>query len=107
MNQLAINFDPITRARRSDPVTSQDAAQRAMLFACSHEATCFGAIHDAGDKGATAKEIAALTKLTDVQVSRRLGNMGERGLITRKLKPEAKGERDFEARGGCAVWFKT
>lgn len=84
-------------ARSTDPETSHEAAEKAASFAGKHEAACFGAIHDAGAFGATAKEIARATGLTDVQVNRRLGNMGERGLI----------RRNGDKREGCAVWLKA
>lgn len=85
------------RARRTDVETSHQAAERATRFVAGHEAKCFGAIHDAGERGATAKEIARSTGLSDVQVNRRLGNMGERGVI----------RRNGEKRDGCMVWLKS
>jgi hypothetical protein len=85
------------RARRLDPETSHEAAEKAAGFAARHEAAIFGAIHDSGPRGATAKEIARSTRLTDVQVNRRLGNMGERGLI----------RRNGEKRDGCMVWVRA
>jgi predicted transcriptional regulator len=85
-------------ARRTDPQTSHDAAQLSLEFSAKHEAKIFGAICDAAAYGATAKEIARVTNLSDVQVNRRLGNMGARGLIVRN--------RD-EHREGCCVWRKA
>lgn len=103
MNQLAMNFDA-PRARRSDPATSHDAAERARAFTAKHEATIFGAISDAGDTGATYKEIAKATGMEPVAVARRLSAMGARGLIERSAKSDCSG---FEARYGCAVWWKS
>lgn len=81
-------------ARITDPDTSKDAAERATAFVAKHEAKIFEALYQAGFLGLTAKEIASQTGLSDVQVSRRTGNMGERGLI----------KRSGEKRGGCCVW---
>lgn len=94
-------------ARKSDPATSHDAAEKSESFSAKHEARIFGAIADAGERGATAKEIASCTGLTDVQVNRRLGNMGERGVIARRFKIDAKHSKDFQARNGCSVWWKA
>lgn len=96
-----------TRARRAGPETSKRAAEKATVFVASHEAKLFGAICDAGARGATYREIAASTGLEPVAVARRLGNMGERKLITRLLKAEPKNDHDYEARQNCAVWWRT
>lgn len=96
MQQLAIPL-----ARRSDPETSYRAADRATQFKAKHESTIFNAIFEAGPRGATAKEIAAVTGLTDVQVNRRLGNMGRRGVIERNANTDCS---EYEQRGGCCVW---
>lgn len=88
---------PAPLARKHDLETSVQAAERAATFAGKHEAACFGVIHDAGERGATAKEIARRNGLSDVQVNRRLGNMGERGVI----------RRNGQKRDGCMVWLKA
>lgn len=106
MNQLALSF-AVPLARRTDPQTSHDAAEKSESFTAKHEARIFCAIADAGERGATAKEIASCTGLTDVQVNRRLGNMGERGVIARRFKIDAKHSKDFQARNGCSVWWKA
>lgn len=90
------------RARRADPQTSHQAAKRAAEFAGNHEARIFDAIQAAGNRGATAKEIAAVTGLTDVQVSRRLKAMGETERIERRALTDCSG---FESRNGCAIWW--
>ena len=98
--QLAIKF-----ARRSDPQTSHDAAERAMVFRSTHEGKIYGALLQAGERGATAKEIAAVTPLTDVQANRRLCAMDRRGLITRNALFHLSNEEfEYEQRGGCSVW---
>ncbi len=98
MIQLALDIPIVPTARRSDPETSHAAAARAAGFAGKHEATIFRAIDDAGIRGATAKEIACLTGLTDVQVNRRLGAMG---------RPPGVIQRNGEKRGGCMVWVRV
>ena len=101
MTQLSLEL-----SRKSDPETSHSAADRAVTFKARHEGVIFGAIYDAGARGATAKEIAAATGLTDVQVNRRLGAMGERGLIKRAMLTHLSPFK-YEQRAGCAVWFKA
>lgn len=97
MQQLALSL-----SRRTDPITSRVAAERAVNFRAKHESLIYGAIFEAGDHGSTAKEIAAVTGLTDVQVNRRLGAMGQRGVIERNPHSDCSG---FEQRGGCCVWW--
>lgn len=103
MMQMSI-FEANSMVRRDDPDTSARAAVKALEFKGRHEGAIFGAICDAGNRGATAKEIAAVTRLTDVQVNRRLGAMGARGVIERSSKTDCSG---FDARNGCAIWWKT
>lgn len=66
----------IPRARETDSQESHEAAARAESFVAGHEAKIFGALHEAGFLGLTAKEIAERTSLDAVQVNRRLGAMG-------------------------------
>jgi DNA-binding MarR family transcriptional regulator len=97
-------------ARRTDPQTSHAAAARAALFTGDHETRILAAIDRAGAQGATAKEIATATGLTDVQVNRRLCRMGERRLIERRFTPEAERpspmEFDYQKRGRHAIWWR-
>lgn len=90
------------RARRADPQTSHEAAKRAAEFASNHEARIFEAIKASAARGATAKEIAAVADLTDVQVSRRLKAMSETERIERRALTDCSG---FESRNGCAIWW--
>lgn len=99
--QLAIDFN--AGARRTDPMSSHRAAERAVSFKAKHEATIFAAISDAGERGATYKEIAHITKMEPVAVARRLSAMGERKLIERRSNGRPD---DYVARGGCAVWWR-
>lgn len=93
---------PTPRARRADPDTSRAAAANAAEFAGDHERRILAAIKAAGERGATAKEIARTTGLTDVQVNRRLHAMTG---IERRLRKDAASDRDFERREGCAIWW--
>lgn len=94
MNQLALS-------RRSDPVSSHEAAERVDTFKARHEAKIYEAIHGSRN-GLTMHEIAWETRLESVQVGRRLSAMGARGLITRR---EAGTPGMVEMRDRCAVWF--
>ena len=62
-------------ARVTDPQTSHAAAERAQVFIGSHEARIRKALR--GSFGMTAMEIAGVTHLTSVQVSRRLPFMDD------------------------------
>lgn len=109
MIQLSI-FEANPLVRASDPDTSAQAAIRAVGFKAAHEARIFGAICDAGSRGATMHEIAAVTGLEPVQVGRRLGAMGERGLIYRIANYADDAGTvflNFTARRGCCVWWKA
>lgn len=104
-------------ARRDDPMTSKVAAQKAVSFVASHEATIFAIIcdRDRVELGCTAKEISSmlLGRLSDVQVNRRLGAMGKRSLIKRNCIGyvthcnTGKVTEIYEQRDGCAVWRKA
>ena len=103
MSQLALSFSaPLSR--RSDPETSRAAAEKSADFRAKHEARIFGAIFDAGEKGATYKEIAAATGMEPVAVARRLKGMERRGLITRAALYDCSG---FESRDSMAIWWST
>lgn len=102
MNQLSIFDAPLARAR--DPQTSHDAAARVDTFKASHEAAVFAAICDAGERGATYREIALAARMEPVAVARRLKAMEARGLIQRSALTDCSG---FESRNGMAVWWKA
>jgi len=89
-------------ARRTDPATSHNAAAKVPTFKAKHEAAIYAAICDCPKFGATAKEIAIATGLTDVQVNRRLADMGRRRLIERNAHMDCSG---FWQRNGCCVWY--
>ena len=90
------------RYRHTDPETSKVSAERCEQFRAKHEAWIFDALHFFGERGGTAKEIAAKIQMTDVQVNRRLSHMGgyEKGVKVRI----GVIERTDVVRDGCLVW---
>lgn len=77
-----IVFDNITpvRARKTDPSTSHAAAKRAERFADSHKGRILAAMRE-HDFHMTAAELAVCTRLTVVQIDRRLVELQREGLI--------------------------
>ena len=100
MNSLVFDdIRPVPRARRSDPITSHAAADGASRFAASHA----GRILEALQAGpASAKQIAAATGLTLVQVDRRLPELQRDGFV----EVLHEGGVDL-VRDGCRVWIAT
>lgn len=84
------------RARLFDPITSQQAAEKAAVFSGSH----YKRIEAALDcEPMTAKEIAGVTQLTVVQIDRRLPE------LERKGKTEVVKAAGVElTRNGFRVW---
>ena len=101
-------FEANSMVRRSDPDTSARAAIKAVEFKGKHEAIIFGAICDAGSRGATYREIARSICMEPVAVGRRLSAMCERNLIKRFVTGYREdGKEIFYSRGGCCVWRKA
>jgi len=73
LSQLAIDFDCRVHARAADPLTSHVAAARAREFAAGHVEIILAALQDHGPQ--TLDEIAKRTRLTSVQIARRLADM--------------------------------
>lgn len=73
MNQLTLTLE-LPKARRRDPVTSHKAAERAKSFAPTHAQLIYDVLTVADF---TAAEIAESTRLTVVQVCRRLPEISE------------------------------
>lgn len=92
------------RARRSDPETSKRAADAASAFVAGHEGKIYGALFDAGARGATYREIAQATGMEPVAVARRLKSMESRNLIKRRFLANSE---YHESRNGMAVWWKA
>ena len=97
--QLSLLDAPL--ARRSDPVTSHRAAEKVDTFKASHEASIYAAICDAGERGATYREIASMTGMEPVAVGRRIKAMRDRKLI--EHRHDAAGE--IYTRDGMALLF--
>ena len=93
----------IPLSRTYDPPTSHTAAARAPAFKARHEAKIYSAIADAGEQGATYREVAEATGMEPVAVARRLAGMERRGLIKRS----ANSIGGYEQRGGMCVWRKA
>lgn len=91
MTQLALQFDR-PRARKRDPSTSHQAADRAANFAGKHRALIWNALLERGPM--TYREIAAVTRLEPVAVNRRAKEMQEQGLVA--IGPDTK--------DGMRVW---
>lgn len=74
--QLAMFAEPT--ARRSDPITSHDAAESAKELAARHHRIIVAAL----SRGPAGKDrIAALTSLSGTQVARRTCELHRQGLI--------------------------
>lgn len=74
----------VKRARRTDPDTSREAAKQSHGLAAEHveKIRCaLQCIEQQMRSDATAHELAYFTGLTNVQISRRLAEMEEAGLI--------------------------
>lgn len=74
MNQLAIDFDAKTLARRADPQTSHAAAARVREFAGRHAGQIFGWLFD-HPAGGTKDEIANGTGIDAIAVARRIAEL--------------------------------
>lgn len=104
--QLSIDFNALSLARSDDPETSKRAAQRVSEFGSDHASRCYAAILAAGERGATYREIALATGLSEVQVARRMSGLGDAGLIERRLVNPTGCTGKWIERDGCAVWWK-
>jgi len=91
-------MDAITApaARRTDPVTSHQAARRAANFAESHAGRILAALAE-GPR--TAAGLAEMTGLSVVQVDRRLPELERAG----KARPVMNGTQVYVV-GGYRVW---
>lgn len=108
--QMSLFDAPRPTARLSDALTSHKAAAQAQDLSLSHDGLIIQALRKAGTEGLIKDEIAALTRLTDIQVARRLSSLEERYRVQRvKLTNEDSGDWKFltraNARGReCCVW---
>jgi len=90
MNQLALSF-AATRARRTDPDTSREAAKNAATRKSEEERIAIRKALDGCLTGLTPREIAARTCIDYIEVQRRISECA--GI-----------ERTGDRRDGCAVW---
>lgn len=81
MNQLMISFEPRHLARRTNPPTSHQAAERVKEFATGHCRLILDALHHYGPM--TCDEIAQRIGLLPHQVNKRTANLHQAG----KAKP--------------------
>jgi len=90
---------PQPRARRKDPVTSKDAAIKAEALADKHRLMIVECLKVNGK--ASKDAIAARTKLTGVQVGRRLKELQASGSIrltgSQVMSTSGRMEREWEA----------
>lgn len=86
MAQLEL-FIPEPRARRTDPVTSHEAAEKARQtgLADNHRAAILNVL--SAHTPLTAGEIGHTIGLTNVQVCRRLSELEKAGLAVRNSEP--------------------
>jgi len=110
MEQQSLDFDARLLSRAHDPATSKAAAVRSAKFRVTHEGIIYGAICEAGERDFTIKEIAAMTRLNDVQVARRMISMERRGIVNRLWLREEQGPRGgwhdvYQERSGCCIWW--
>lgn len=101
MSQLDFLLDePKKLARRTDPQTSKNAAERVCEFGPSHRALVLEALKRFGQAG--AEQIAAATRLDAYAVRKRLPELEAQGLAepTDRLRTTATGraERVWRAR---------
>ncbi len=94
--QLSFSLDmDMPRARATDPQTSHAAAASAKQLQADHICLILGALR----RGAAGKDrIAAITRLTGVQVCRRLGELEKAMAIrpTGKTVPSTAGRQERE-----------
>jgi len=77
-NQLALCFNTISHARRSDPETSKDAAARVREFAAGQCADILAVLRERGRLG--AEQIAAYLRIDAYAVRKRLADLEHAGL---------------------------
>ncbi len=101
--------DNTLKARTTDPQTSHSAATRATPKAASDRAIVFSAICDAGQAGATFKDVSRMTGLAQDRCWRRCSDLLAKGLIIRtRIDLSEFGTPDvYETRDGCAVYKKA
>jgi predicted ArsR family transcriptional regulator len=86
------------RARRCDPATSHEAAERSIDLAAQHQMTIIKCLKAHGPLGKDG--IASRSRLTGVQVARRLPELKSMGLVKlsgqRVASTSGRSEREWE-----------
>jgi predicted ArsR family transcriptional regulator len=99
MNQLAIDFDAIPHARRSDPETSKEAARRVREFARGQCAAILAVLQKRGPLG--AEQIAAYLKIDAYAARKRLADLEHAGMAKplpmQRVTASGRHERIWEA----------
>lgn len=97
MSPFTISVESIRLARRTDPATSHEAAQRVQEFADSQCGKILASLIRKGPQ--TIDELAGNTDLTSVQIARRLKDLEVKG----RAKPNGD-ERPGRAGRSQRVW---
>lgn len=103
VSEMATQMGAIpARARRTDPITSHDAAARKSMRPSSHGAKIRLALMQMPDRQGTSYEIAEVAKLTQVQVARMMKTLAtipyDYVADTGSVKPSGPGGND------CIIW---
>ena len=77
MGKLAIDFSPVSHARRGDPETSKEAAGRVREFAAGQCAAILAVLRERGPLG--AEQIAAYLNIDSYAVRKRLSDCEHAG----------------------------
>lgn len=100
---LQRTFDELRRSRRGDPQTSKDSAAKAHGLASEHQRIILATLRRFSPQTALAPhEIAAACGLSSIQVSRRLKELEDDGLIAEAGTAETPSGR--MARTWRATW---
>jgi Mn-dependent DtxR family transcriptional regulator len=75
--QLAIDFSPVSHARRCDPDTSKEAASRVREFAAGQCAAILAVLREKGPLG--AEQIAAYLSIEPYSTRKRLADLEHAG----------------------------
>lgn len=109
MSQLALDLAHVRRAHRDDPQTSRDAARAATSTAQAHYDRILAVL----DRGMTIYEIAEASRLSHVQVARRLPELATAGVVRRReVGLQEDGSPTYATRPSpsgraCAVWERA
>lgn len=83
-DQLAFDYDP-PRARTTDPETSHGAAIIAIDRAATHRQAALEALRNAGERGLTDFDLAAVTGVPQTSIGVRRKSLVDAGLVTNRM----------------------